>query len=43
MNAHVERFNRTIQEDWIDWHLQELLEPDIFNHSLMDYLIWHNT
>jgi len=43
MNAHVERFNRTIQDDWIDWHLSELLEPDVFNRSLMDYLIWYNT
>jgi len=43
MNSHVERFNRTIQDDWIDWHLSELLEPDKFNHSLMDYLIFYNT
>ena len=43
MNAHVERFNRTIQDDWIDWHLQALLDPDIFNYSLVDYLIFYNT
>ena len=43
MNSHVERFNRTIQDDWIDWHLSELLEPDVFNRSLVDYLIWYNT
>lgn len=43
MNAHVERFNRTIQDDWIDWHLYELKEPDIFNRSLIDYLIFYNT
>lgn len=43
MNAHVERFNRTIQDDWIDWHLHELKEPDIFNRSLIDYLIFYNT
>lgn len=43
MNAHVERFNRTIQEDWIDWHLWELKDPDTFNRSLMDYLIFYNT
>jgi len=42
MNAHVERFNRTIQEDWIDWRLSELKEPDIFNRNLMDYLIFYN-
>lgn len=43
MNAHVERFNRTIQDDWIDWHLAELKDPDVFNRSLMDYLIFYNT
>lgn len=43
MNAHVERFNKTIQDDWIDWHLCELKEPDTFNNPLMDYLIFYNT
>jgi len=28
MNAHVERFNRTIQEEFIDYHEELLLEPD---------------
>ncbi|MEK7541154.1 MAG: integrase core domain-containing protein [Patescibacteria group bacterium] len=43
MNAHVERFNKTIQDDWIDWHLSEPIEPDVFNRNLMDYLIFYNT
>lgn len=43
MNAHVERFNRTIQDDWINWRLSELINPDIFNRNLMDYLIFYNT
>lgn len=43
MNAHVERFNRTIQDDWIDWHLYELKDPVVFNRSLVDYLIFYNT
>jgi transposase InsO family protein len=43
MNAHLERFNRTIQDDWIDWHLSDLINPDIFNRSLVDYLIFYNT
>jgi transposase InsO family protein len=41
--AVVERFNRTIQDDWIDWHIQDLKDPDKFNHALMDYLIFYNT
>lgn len=43
MNAHVERFNRTIQDDWIDWHLSDLQDPDVFSYSLIDYLIFYNT
>lgn len=43
MNAHCERFNRTIQEEFIDYHMPKLLEPEQFNVGLMDYLIWYNT
>jgi len=44
MNAHVERFNRTIQEDFVNFHY-ELLKSDIdeFNRQLMDWLIFYNT
>lgn len=43
MNAHCERFNRTLQEEFINHHMYHLLEPDKFNQRLMDYLIWYNT
>jgi len=43
MNAHVERFNRTIQEEFIDYNAWLLKEPDVFNRKLMDYLIFYNT
>jgi len=43
MNAHVERFNRTIQDEFIDWHIPDLLYPEIFNRQLIDYLIFYNT
>jgi len=43
MNAHVERFNRTIQEEFIDYHVSKLIEPKIFNRYLMEWLIWYNT
>jgi transposase InsO family protein len=36
MNAHMERFNRTIQEEFIDWHSGLLLDLDRFNTALMD-------
>ncbi len=43
MNAHVERFNRTIQEEFVDFH-EDLLLTDImaFNDKLFEYLTWYN-
>lgn len=42
-NAHVERFNRTIQEQHVRWHEDELYDTEEFNKGLMEYLIWYNT
>ena len=44
MNAHVERFNRTIQESFVDYH-QDLLFTDLarFNQKLADWLVFYNT
>lgn len=43
MNAHLERFNRTIQDEFVDYHMGDLLAVSDFNRKLMDWLIWHNT
>ena len=43
MNAHCERFNQTLQDEFIDFHKSELLNPDIFNNKIIDYLVWYNT
>jgi transposase InsO family protein len=44
MNAHVERFNRTIQEEYLNYKKFILLNDiDRFNSEMMDYLIWYNT
>ena len=43
MNAHAERFNRTLQEEYIDYHEDELLDPEQFNVGLMRHFLWHNT
>lgn len=43
MNAHCERFNRTLQDEFIDFHKSDLLNPDIFNNKILEYLIWYNT
>ena len=45
MNAHAERYNRTVQEDFVDYH-EDLLFEDLtlFNERLWsEYLAWHNT
>lgn len=43
-NGMVERFNRSIQEEFIDWNLDNLAyDLEDFNNSLMDWCIWYNT
>ncbi|MDC9727393.1 MAG: DDE-type integrase/transposase/recombinase [Candidatus Thioglobus sp.] len=41
MNAHCERFNRTLQDELIDYHLYDLENTDEFNEKMSDYLFWH--
>ncbi len=44
LNGRVERFNRTAQDEFIDWRLDDLAyDLDNFNHELMDWLLWYNT
>ena len=43
LNGHIEKYNRTIQDEFIDQHLIGLKETDKFNHKMMDYLVWYNT
>ena len=44
-NSHVERFNRTLQEDFVEDHREFLEEKDTttFNNYLIDHLLWYNT
>jgi transposase InsO family protein len=42
-NSHLERFNRTVQEQFAYWHTDLLDEPEAFNRRLMRYLLWYNT
>ena len=44
MNAHVERFNGSIQQEFVAYH-EDLLFTDVnlFNDKLLDYLVWFNT
>jgi len=43
MNAHVERFNRTLDEEFLCFN-RTLLRDDVrtFNDTLADWLIWYN-
>jgi len=42
-NAHVERFNRTLDEEFLRYH-RALLRDDVasFNDALIDWLLWYN-
>ena len=44
MNAHCERFNRTIQEEFVDYHYDLLFldDPADFNLELLSWLSWYN-
>lgn len=42
MNPHIERFNRTLQEEFADYNIEKLMFPNNFNKYLVDYLIWYN-
>ncbi len=42
-NAHLERFNRTIQEQFASANTHLLDDPALFNRELMSYLLWYNT
>ena len=42
MNAHCERFNRTLQDELVDDNLYDLEHTDEFNEKMSDYLFWYN-
>ncbi len=41
--GHIEKFNRTVQEEFIDWNEVLLDDTYIFNQKLIDWLVWYNT
>ncbi len=42
-NGHIEKYNRTIQEEFIDQNEILLEDVNVFNQKLVDWLIWYNT
>ncbi len=43
INGVVERFNRTLREDFLNRHLHLVRRPKLFHRKLMDYLLFFNT
>jgi transposase InsO family protein len=45
MNAYVERMNRTLEEEFIDWNIKSLrdLRSSEFNQLLSNYLEYYNS
>ena len=43
IQTYIERYNRTLQEEFIDNNLDILDDRILFNQKLADYLIWYNT
>ncbi len=42
-NGHIEKYNRTIQEEFIDQHASMLENSNRFNQKLAHWLVWYNT
>ncbi len=42
-NGHVERFNRTVREQFLAHNDDDLSTLRPFNDNLMEYLLWYNT
>ena len=43
INTYIERYNRTIQEEFINNNLDIIHDKKLFNHKLSDYLVFYNT
>jgi len=42
INGVIERYNRSVQEEWIDTYLDEMIDPKRFNQILNEYLYFYN-
>lgn len=42
INTYIERYNRTIQEEFIDNNIDIIYDKVLFNQMLVDYLIFYN-
>jgi transposase InsO family protein len=42
-NAYVERFNRTLRSQFLEYYEEDITDIKPLNHDLINYLIWYNT
>ena len=42
-NGHIEKFNRTIQEEFVDQHEMYLDDVGEFNKKMLEWILWYNT
>jgi transposase InsO family protein len=42
INGVIERYNRSIQEEWMETYLHEIDDTIIFNQRLKEYLYFYN-
>lgn len=43
INGAVERYQRSLQEEFVNHHLDLISNPRVFNQKMVEYLIWYNT
>lgn len=43
IDTFIERYNRTLQEEYLDYHLNELIDPRQGNQLLVDWNVYYNT
>jgi len=43
INTYIERYNRTVQEEFINNNLDVIYDKPLFNQRLADYMIFYNT
>jgi transposase InsO family protein len=42
-NAFIERFNRTLREQFLEQYQYDIKDTNEVNKNLVDYLLWYNT
>ena len=42
-NAYIERFNRTLREQFLEQYQYDVKDTNEVNKNLVDYLLWYNT